>query len=166
MSRDTSPQSIADMKSEQLPIPDHKLHGWTHFLGLYTYLHKIAGDSMTNLYNWANVLIFTVISAAMITVSCSAVRLLFDIPAQLQWYPTNGLFVLIVLAIGMIVVLVAMYGFNAVAEFSSICGPWLVVMFTSGALVLFPTPVNSIFPTPTRCTMWRIRCSRSWCSDI
>ena len=126
MSADTTPQAIADMKQEQLPVPQHKLHGWTHFVGLYagehmaatefvigatfvalgattmdilvgllvgnilailswtlitapiavqtrlslyTYLHKIAGDSMTDLYNWANVLIFTVISAAMITVS-------------------------------------------------------------------------------------------------
>ncbi len=201
MSIDTIPPAIANLKPEQLPIPDHKLHGWTHFLGLYagehvaatefvigatfvalgattkdiligllignvlailswtlitapiavqtrlslyTYLHKIAGDSMTNLYNWANVLIFTVISAAMITVSCSAVRLLFGIPAQLQWYPTDGLFVLIVVAVGMIVVLVAMYGFNAVAEFSSICGPWLVVMFTCGALVLFPALAESV----------------------
>ena len=57
-------------------------------LSLYTYLNKIAGDSMSKLYNWANVLIFTVISAAMVTVSASAVRFAFDIPAQLNWYPT------------------------------------------------------------------------------
>ncbi|WP_166823396.1 purine-cytosine permease family protein [Thalassoroseus pseudoceratinae] len=113
-------------------------------LSLYTYLHKIAGDSMTNLYNWANVLIFTVISAAMITVSSTAVRLLFRIPAQLQWYPTDSTFVLIVLGVGIIVVLVAMYGFNAVAEFSSICGPWLVVMFTAGALALMPALAESV----------------------
>ena len=195
MSADTSQQAIANMKQEQLPVPQHKLHGWTHFVGLYagehvaatefvigatfvalgattmdilvgllignvlailswtlitapiavqtrlslyTYLHKIAGDSMSDLYNWANVLIFTVISAAMITVSCTAVRLLFNIPAQLQWYPTSALFVMVVLSVGMIVVFVAMYGFSAVAEFSGLCGPWLVVMFVSGALVLFP----------------------------
>lgn len=107
-------------------------------LSLYTYLHKIAGDSMSDLYNWANVLIFMVISAAMITVSCTAVRLLLDIPAQLEWYPTDGLFILVVLGVGMVVVLVAMYGFDAVAEFSGLCGPWLVVMFISGALALFP----------------------------
>ena len=180
MNAETSPQSIAGMSPEQLPIPKHKLHGWRHFVGLYagehvaatefvigatfvalgattrdiligllignilailswtlitapiavqtrlslyTYLHKMAGDSMTNLYNWANVLIFTVISAAMITVSCSAVRMLFGIPAQLNWYPTNAMFVLVVLAVGMIVVFVAMYGFSAVAEFSGLCGP-------------------------------------------
>ncbi|WP_168567148.1 purine-cytosine permease family protein [Crateriforma spongiae] len=113
-------------------------------LSLYTYLHKIAGDRMADLYNGANVLIFTVISAAMITVSSTAVRLLFGIPAQLQWFPTSGLFVLVVLGVGVIVVLIAMYGFNAVAEFSSICGPWLVVMFTCGALVLMPALAESV----------------------
>ena len=201
MAADSLEQIVAGMDPEQLPIPEHKLHGWTHFAGLYagehvaatefvigatfvalgattvdilvgllignllaifswtlittpiavqtrlslyTYLHKIAGDSMSDLYNAANVLIFTVISAAVITVSCTAVRLLFNIPAQLQWYPTDGLFVLVVLGVGMIVVLVAMYGFNAVAEFSGICGPWLIVMFISGALALFPALANSV----------------------
>lgn len=107
-------------------------------LSLYTYLNKIAGDSMTKLYNWANVIIFSVISAAMITVSSTAVRFAFDIPAQLNWYPTNIWFVLIVLAVGIFVVSIALYGFNAVSEFSGLCAPWLFVMFTSGAMVLLP----------------------------
>ena len=107
-------------------------------LSLYTYLNKIAGDSMTKLYNWANVVIFSVISAAMITVSATAVRFAFDIPAQLNWYPTNAWFILIVLAVGTFVVSIALYGFNAVSEFSGICAPWLFVMFTSGAMVLLP----------------------------
>jgi purine-cytosine permease-like protein len=107
-------------------------------LSLYTYLNKIAGNSMSKLYNWANVIIFTVISAAMVTVSASAVRFAFDIPAQLNWYPTNLWFVSIVLLVGMVVVFVAIYGFKAVSEFSGICAPWLFVMFTSGALVLMP----------------------------
>jgi len=107
-------------------------------LSLYTYLNKIAGDAMSKLYNWANVIIFTVISAAMVTVSASAVRFAFDIPAQLNWYPTNFWFVLIVLLVGMVVVFVAIYGFNAVSDFSGVCAPWLFVMFISGALVLMP----------------------------
>lgn len=105
---------------------------------LYTYLNKIAGDSMSKLYNWANVIIFTVISAAMVTVSASAVRFAFNIPAQLDWYPNNLWFVLIVLLVGMVVVFVAIYGFNAVSEFSGVCAPWLFTMFISGALVLMP----------------------------
>ncbi|QCW99901.1 hypothetical protein FGM00_07230 [Aggregatimonas sangjinii] len=107
-------------------------------LSLYTYLNKVAGDSMTKLYNWANVIIFSVISAAMITVSATAVRFAFDIPAQLNWYPTNLWFIVIVIAVGIVVVSIALYGFNAVSEFSGICAPWLFVMFTSGAMVLLP----------------------------
>jgi purine-cytosine permease-like protein len=42
------------------------------------------------------------------------------------------------------VVFVAMYGFNAVADFSSICAPWLFVMFTCGALVLLPELTNAV----------------------
>ena len=107
-------------------------------LSLYTYLNKIAGDSMTKLYNWANVVIFSVISAAMITVSATAVRFAFDVPAQLNWYPTNLWFVVIVFCVGAVVVSIAIYGFNAVSDFSGVCAPWLFVMFTSGAMVLLP----------------------------
>eukprot|EP01093_Parvamoeba_rugata_P013289 TRINITY_DN4030_c0_g4_i1.p1 TRINITY_DN4030_c0_g4~~TRINITY_DN4030_c0_g4_i1.p1 ORF type:complete len:452 (-),score=67.23 TRINITY_DN4030_c0_g4_i1:1456-2811(-) len=74
----------------------------------------------------------------MITVSATAVRFAFDIPAQLNWYPTNMWFVVIVFCVGLVVVSIALYGFNAVSEFSGICAPWLFVMFTSGAMVLLP----------------------------
>lgn len=107
-------------------------------LSLYNYLNKIAGDSMTKLYNWANVIIFSVISAAMITVSSTAVRFVFDIPQQLDWYPNNLWFVLIVMCVGIVVVLIAMFGFKAVTEFAGVCAPWLFVMFISGAMVLLP----------------------------
>ena len=194
-------QSIADIDDEQLPIPQHKLHGWPHFAGLYaaehvaatefvigatfvalgagiwdiliglligntlavlsftlitspiavdtrlslyTYLNRIAGDSMSRLYNAANILIFGVISAAMITVSATAVRALFDIPPQVQPYPTSVLFVIVAIAVAVIVVLVAVFGFNAVAEFASICAPWLMVMFTVGGMVLLPALSESI----------------------
>ncbi|MDO6569191.1 hypothetical protein Q4561_19130 [Alteromonas sp. 1_MG-2023] len=113
-------------------------------LSLYTYLQKIAGDSMTKLYNWANVIIFTVISAAMITVSATAVRFALNIPAQLDWYPTNLAFVGVVAAVGVIVVFVAMYGFNAVSDFSRICAPWLFTMFVCGPLVLMPALADAV----------------------
>ena len=186
---------LATTQAEQLPVPRHKLHNWTHFAGLYaaehvaatefvigatfvalgastmdiiigllignilavlswtlitapiavdtrlslyTYLNKIAGGNMSKLYDWANVIIFTVISAAMITVSATAVRFAFDIPAQLDWYPTNIWFVLVVVLVGLFAVFVAIYGFEAVSEFSGLCAPWLFVMFASGALVLMP----------------------------
>jgi purine-cytosine permease-like protein len=195
MNKTTNFQQFEKMHEEQLPVPKHKLHDWTHFAGLYaaehvaatefvigatfvalgaktmdiilgllignilavlswtlittpiavetrlslyTYLNKIAGDSMSKLYNWANILIFTVISAAMVTVSSTAVRFAFGIPAQLDWYPTNLWFVLIVLLVGIFVVFVAIYGFKAVSDFSGICAPWLFTMFACGAIVLMP----------------------------
>ena len=113
-------------------------------LSLYNYLNKIAGNSMTKLYNWANVAIFSVISAAMITVSSTAVRFLFDIPAQLDWYPNSLWFVAIVLAVGTIVVFVAMYGFSTVADFSKLCAPWLFVIFIAGSFALFPELSNHV----------------------
>nr|WP_320119601.1 hypothetical protein [uncultured Marinifilum sp.] len=122
-------------------------------LSLYTYLNKIAGDSMTKLYNWANAIIFTVISAAMITVSSSAVRFLFDIPAQLNWYSTNIPFLLIVAAVGIVVVFVAIYGFNTVADFSSICAPWLFTLFVAGAFALLPALAHSVIGS-TSITNW------------
>ena len=179
----------SQLRPEQLPVPAHQLHHWTHFAGLYaaehvaatecvigatfvalgattmdiiigllvgnvlailswtlittpiavetrlslyTYLKKIAGDRVAKLYDWANVLIFTVISAAMVTVSATAVRFAFDIPAQLDWYPTNAWFVLIVVLVGAFVVFISIYGFEAVSKFSGICAPWLFTMFAIG----------------------------------
>jgi len=108
-------------------------------LSLYTYLQHNMGELVPRLYNGANVLIFVAISAAMITVSATAVRALFDIPPQIYPYPTNVWFAVIAASASVIAVLVAYYGFNVVAEFGTICTPWLMVMFTAGGMVLIPS---------------------------
>jgi len=172
--------SIAEIDDEQLRVPKHRLHGATHFLGLYgsehvaatefvigaafvamgatiediligllignvlaslsfwlitapiavktrlslyTYIEHNMGDLVSRLYNGANVLIFVAISAAMITVSATAVRALFDIPPQIYPYPTNFAFVMIAASAAVIAVVVAYKGFNIVAEFATICTP-------------------------------------------
>ncbi len=188
-------QSIAQMDDELLPVPEHRLHGPGHFLGLYaaehvaatefvigaafvalgatihdillglligntlavlsfwlitapiaiktrlslyTYLDRNMGEKFSRLYNGANVLIFVAISAAMITVSATAVRVLFEIPPQIYPYPSNVAFAAIAAAASVIAVVVAYYGFNVLSEFASICAPWLMVMFTAGGMVLIP----------------------------
>ncbi len=108
-------------------------------LSLYTYIEYNLGDLTSRIYNGANVLIFVAISAAMITVSATAVRVLFDIPPQIYPYPTNLYFALIAASMSVIAVLVAYYGFNVVCEFATICTPWLMVMFTAGGMVLIPS---------------------------
>ncbi len=59
-------------------------------LSLYTYLDRNMGELVSRFYNGANVLIFVAISAAMITVSATAVRALFEIPPQIYPYPTRA----------------------------------------------------------------------------
>jgi purine-cytosine permease-like protein len=188
-------RNIAEIDDEQLPVPEHRLHGPTHFLGLYaaehvaatefvigaafvamgasisdiligllignilatmsfwlittpiavktrlslySYLEQNMGELFSRLYNGANVLIFVAISAAMITVSATAVRVLFDVPPQVNPYPSSLSFALIAASASVIAVLVAYYGFNVLSEFATICAPWLMVMFTAGGMVLIP----------------------------
>ena len=74
----------------------------------------------------------------MITVSASAVRIPFGIAAQVHWYPTDARFVLVVIAVGTVVVGLAMAGFKKLAAFSSVCSPWMFLMFVAGAVVALP----------------------------
>ena len=113
-------------------------------LTLYWYIRKIAGKGATILYNAINVIIFTIISGAMITASISAVRVLTNIPVQLEWYPQSAAFVILGLILGVAVVAITIFGFKAVAMFSTLCGPWLFIMFTAGAFVALPYLSNHV----------------------
>ncbi len=113
-------------------------------LSLYTYLDRIAGGLTSRLYNGANVLVFAVISAAMITVSATAFTALAELPTQVAPYPTSIWFVVTVVAVAVVVVLVATFGFNAVADFAGVCAPWLMVMFTTGGMVLVPALTEAV----------------------
>ena len=64
----------------------------------------------------------------MITVSASAIRIPFGIPAQTKWYPEDLRFVLIVVIVGAVVIGVAILGFKRLAQFSEVCVPWLFVV--------------------------------------
>jgi purine-cytosine permease-like protein len=113
-------------------------------LSLYTYLEQNMGELFSRLYNGANVLIFVVISAAMITVSATALSVLFNLPPQLHAYPTSLSFVIVAASASVVALLVAYYGFNILSEFASICAPWLMVMFTAGGMVLIPALSESL----------------------
>lgn len=110
-------------------------------LTLYAYLEKIAGPGTIKLYSVINGILFCVLAGAMITVSASAVRVLFNIPPQVDWYPTDLRFVLVALGVGTVVVFMAVKGFKKLAAFAEICAPWMILMFFVGALVMLPTTV-------------------------
>lgn len=107
-------------------------------LTLYAYLEKIAGKGVIRIYSVINGIFFCVLGGAMITVSASAVRILFDIDPQVNWYPTSAAFVLVALAVGAVVVTIAVRGFAIVARFAEVCAPWMILMFAAGALAMWP----------------------------
>lgn len=107
-------------------------------LTLYAYLEKIAGPGFIKIYSVINGILFCVLAGAMITVSASAVRILFGIPPQVEWYPTSATFVLIALGVGAVVSFAAMRGFSFVARFSEVAAPWMIAMFFVGGAALLP----------------------------
>lgn len=107
-------------------------------LTLYWYLRRIGGPAVTLVYNIINALLFCVLAGCMITVSASAVRIPFGIPGQVDWYPTDWRFVAVVLVVGAVVVALATLGFKSLASFSTVCSPWMFLMFIAGAMVMLP----------------------------
>ena len=105
---------------------------------LYSYLKKVMGPYMQKIYNVVWGLASIAMAASMLTVSASAVREIFGIKLQTKWYPTDIKFVLVVIVLGIIVTLVAANGFNAVAKCSSVCVPWMIIVFLAGFCVVVP----------------------------
>jgi cytosine permease len=107
-------------------------------LTLYWYLRRIGGPFLAIIYNVLNAILFCILAGCMITVSASAVRLPFGIPAQPEWYPTDWRFVVAVCVVGAVVVALAIAGFKRLATFATVCSPWMLLMFVAGALVMMP----------------------------
>jgi NCS1 family nucleobase:cation symporter-1 len=107
-------------------------------LTLYWYLRKIAGPGVTVVYNVLNAVLYCILAGCMITVSASAVRIAFGVAPQTGWLPTDPYFVLVVLGVGAVVVALAILGFKRLAQFATICSPWMFLIFIAGALVMLP----------------------------
>ena len=104
-------------------------------LTLYSYLKKVVGEKIQKIYNFVWGIASIAMAASMMTVSASAVREVFGILPQTKWYPTDIKFILVTIVLGAIVTIVAVNGFQAVAKFSSVCAPWMVVIFFMGAVI-------------------------------
>ena len=126
---------------------------WTFFctpiamrtrLTLYWYLRKIAGPVTTAIYNVLNAILFCILAGCMITVSASAIRIPFGIPAQIGWFPTDIRFVIIVLIVGAVVVTLAIWGFKRFAQFAAISSPWMFAMFIGGAVAMLPAAASRL----------------------
>lgn len=112
-------------------------------LTLYAYLEKIAGPDFIKIYSIVNGALFCILAGAMITVSASAVRILFGIEAQTGLLPTDFRFVLIALGVGAVVAFAAVRGFKFVAKFAEVAAPWMIAMFFVGALATLPALISA-----------------------
>ncbi|WP_373497300.1 cytosine permease [Aquiflexum sp.] len=106
-------------------------------LTLYYKLEKISGRKLVTVYNMANGLLFCFLAGAMITVSATAVGIPFDMPmpALTDTIPNSLSWVLVVLVVGAVISIVAARGYNAVAKFSNIAAPWMVMVFLIAGIV-------------------------------
>lgn len=106
-------------------------------LTLYYQLEKICGRQLVTLYNLANGVMFCFLAGAMITVSATAVGVWakFPMPGLNDVYPNSVGWVLAVLGVGVLISLVAAYGYQMVARVANISAPWMVMVFVAFGLV-------------------------------
>ncbi|MBB3141873.1 purine-cytosine permease family protein [Halomonas organivorans] len=106
-------------------------------LTLYYQLEKIAGRYTVILYNLANGLAFCFLAGAMITVSATAVGVWFGfpLPTLSDLMPNSVGWVLSVLGVGIVITLVAAYGYRFVSWFANIAAPWMVLIFLGFGIV-------------------------------
>lgn len=112
-------------------------------VSLYSYLKRVLGPYMQKIYNLVWSFASIAMAASMLTVSASALREIFGVQLQTEWYPTDIKYIIIVIILGIVVTLVAANGFEAVAKFSSVCVPWMIVIFASGFFVVIPELIEA-----------------------
>ncbi len=109
-------------------------------LTLYWYLRKIAGPGVTLIYNIACAFLYCILAGAMISVSSTAISLLFGVkvPRLGEFLPTSLGWVLVTLAIGAIFTVLAVLGFEKLSRFAAVASPWIFIVFIAGAIAVMP----------------------------
>lgn len=113
-------------------------------LTLYTYLRRILGGRMQKVYNAVLGLGLAALAASGISISGTAIRRIFQVPIQTEWYPTNLRFVVIVLILGAVVTFIAANGFEAVSRFAATCVPWMISLFFVSLLLTLPQLIQTV----------------------
>ncbi|PKA99620.1 purine-cytosine permease-like protein [Flavobacteriaceae bacterium MAR_2009_75] len=109
-------------------------------LTIFYQLEKISGVGLVSLYNIVNGILFCVTASAMIGVSASAIALLLNIPGPglTDLYPTSFLYILTIGGIGLVITVVATFGFDRVSKFANIFAPWMPLVFLAAGLAMLP----------------------------
>ncbi|OGD13775.1 MAG: hypothetical protein A2W20_09025 [Candidatus Aminicenantes bacterium RBG_16_66_30] len=129
-------------------------------LTLYWYLRKIAGPGVTLVYNIANAFLYCILAGAMISVSATAVGLLFGIPVPKldAVLPSSAGWILITVVLGAAFTTVAILGFAKLSRFAEVAAPWIFVVFVAGALAMLPR----LGVTPDLGNLWDVATTQIW----
>ncbi|MDR1221933.1 MAG: hypothetical protein LBL07_03520, partial [Tannerella sp.] len=102
-----------------------------HRLTLYMQIEKIGGRQLVVIYNFVNGMLWCFLAAAMIYVSASAISVLFHVtPPELDAVvPDNAGMIVIVLAVGLVISVIAARGYDAIARFANCAAPLMVILF-------------------------------------
>lgn len=141
-------------------------------LTLYYQLEKICGKKLVVFYNLANGVLFCFLAGAMVTVSATAVGIPFDMPMPklTDTMPNGVTWVVIVLAVGAIISIVAARGYATVAKVANVLSPFIVLAFLlCGIVALRQLEVGSFsefwaiwgegsepFPGQIKYTFWHV----------
>ena len=109
-------------------------------LNLYWKLRKITGPFLLFAYNIVNALMFCFLAGAMISVAATAVGIPFNMnmPHLNDLYPTSLGWVVTVLAVGAVVTVFAILGFEKIAYFSKVAAPWMFLVFVACGIAVLP----------------------------
>ncbi|GAA4836430.1 hypothetical protein [Algivirga pacifica] len=108
---------------------------------IFYQLERISGKGVVSIYNSVNGLLFGVTAAAMVGVSASAIGIVLNLkgPGLTDLYPENPLWVAIIFVIGMVIAVVATFGFDRVSKFANIFAPWMPFVFLSAGVAMLPS---------------------------
>lgn len=109
-------------------------------LSLYWQLKKICGPVLVFLYNIVNALMFCFLAGAMVAVSATAVGIPFNVemPTLSDLYPSSVGWVITVFAVGAVITMFAIMGFEKLARFSKVAAPWMFFIFVAAAISSLP----------------------------
>jgi nucleobase:cation symporter-1, NCS1 family len=108
-----------------------------HRLTLYFHLEKICGKKLVTFYNLANGVLFCFLAGAMITVSATAVGIPFDMemPKLTDTMPNSPTWVIVVLAVGALIAIIAARGYDTVSKAANWMSPVIVFGFLAAGIV-------------------------------
>ncbi|MDZ7721711.1 MAG: hypothetical protein U5R06_02505 [candidate division KSB1 bacterium] len=106
-------------------------------LTMYYHLEQICGSRLVRIYNLANGVMFCFLAGAMVTVSATTLGIWFNfpMPGLNDMLPNSLGWILSALGMGVLIAVVAAYGYRTVAKLANIAAPWMVLVFLAFGLI-------------------------------